>query len=57
MARHVNRREPRAHWVLLLLLMLALLVELSLNGFVHKVGAEGSGPQLAVPNPGWRRPR
>lgn len=44
MARHVNRREPRAQWVLLLLGVAVLLAELSLNGFIRHVGAEGSGP-------------
>jgi cellulose synthase/poly-beta-1,6-N-acetylglucosamine synthase-like glycosyltransferase/peptidoglycan/xylan/chitin deacetylase (PgdA/CDA1 family) len=36
-------REPRAHWVLLLLGMLVLFGELALNGYVLGVGAEGRG--------------
>ncbi len=48
MAIHVRRREPRAHWVLLALAGLLLLGELSLSGFVHQVGAEGSGPQVPI---------
>ncbi|HEX6873132.1 MAG TPA: bifunctional polysaccharide deacetylase/glycosyltransferase family 2 protein, partial [Micromonosporaceae bacterium] len=44
---HIKRREPRAHWLLLLLGMLVLLAELSLNGYIRHVGAEGSGPRLA----------
>ncbi|WP_027344447.1 bifunctional polysaccharide deacetylase/glycosyltransferase family 2 protein [Hamadaea tsunoensis] len=45
MAYHKKSREPRAHWFLLLLGMLVLLGELSFNGFVRHIGAEGSGPQ------------
>ena len=43
-AVHVKRREPRAHWVLLILAMLVLLGELCINGYVRHIGAEGSGP-------------
>jgi cellulose synthase/poly-beta-1,6-N-acetylglucosamine synthase-like glycosyltransferase/peptidoglycan/xylan/chitin deacetylase (PgdA/CDA1 family) len=39
------RRQPRAHWVLLLLGMLVIIAEMSLNGLIRHVGAEGSGPQ------------
>ncbi len=46
MARTVPR-EPRAHWILLLLGSLLLLVELCLNGYVNHVGAEGSGRPAA----------
>jgi cellulose synthase/poly-beta-1,6-N-acetylglucosamine synthase-like glycosyltransferase/peptidoglycan/xylan/chitin deacetylase (PgdA/CDA1 family) len=44
MAKHVRRREPRAHWLLLLLFMLVLFGGLCFNGYVTHVGAEGSGP-------------
>src|SRR5262249_5298739 len=37
--------EPRAHWLLLVLGGLLLLGELCLSGYVHHIGAEGSGPQ------------
>jgi cellulose synthase/poly-beta-1,6-N-acetylglucosamine synthase-like glycosyltransferase/peptidoglycan/xylan/chitin deacetylase (PgdA/CDA1 family) len=47
MSLHVRRREPRAHWVLLSLLMLVLLGGLCLNGYVSHAGAEGDGPDLA----------
>ena len=47
MSRHVRRREPRAHWVLLALFMVVLLGALSFNGYVSHAGAEGSGPDLA----------
>jgi cellulose synthase/poly-beta-1,6-N-acetylglucosamine synthase-like glycosyltransferase/peptidoglycan/xylan/chitin deacetylase (PgdA/CDA1 family) len=36
-------REPRAHWILLLLASLLLLAELCFNGYVRHVGAEGIG--------------
>jgi cellulose synthase/poly-beta-1,6-N-acetylglucosamine synthase-like glycosyltransferase/peptidoglycan/xylan/chitin deacetylase (PgdA/CDA1 family) len=49
MAIHVQRREPRAHWVLLALAALLLLGELCLSGYVHHIGSEGSGPQAAAP--------
>jgi len=39
------RREPRAHWLLLILGLLVLLGELCFNGYVSHVGAEGVGPQ------------
>lgn len=48
MAIHVNRREPRAHWFVLLLGVVLLLGELCLSGFVNHVGAEGSGPHTQV---------
>ena len=44
MARHANR-EPRAHWVLLLLGVLVVLGELCFSGYVHHVGGEGDGPR------------
>ncbi|MEV6602158.1 bifunctional polysaccharide deacetylase/glycosyltransferase family 2 protein [Actinoplanes sp. NPDC051346] len=47
MGKRVLRREPRAHWVLLLLTMGVLLAELSLNGHVRHVGSEGDGPAPA----------
>ncbi|OKI73922.1 bifunctional polysaccharide deacetylase/glycosyltransferase family 2 protein [Micromonospora sp. CB01531] len=43
MARHVARRDPRAHWLLLLLGLVALLAALSFNGLVTNVRG-GSGP-------------
>ncbi len=43
MGRRIRRREPRAHWVLLVLAMAVLLAELSLNGYVAHVGGEGHG--------------
>ncbi|GAA4460415.1 bifunctional polysaccharide deacetylase/glycosyltransferase family 2 protein [Phytohabitans houttuyneae] len=46
MSLHVRRRAPRAHWVLLTLLMLVLLGGLCLNGYVSHAGAEGDGPDL-----------
>ncbi|HEX6500419.1 MAG TPA: bifunctional polysaccharide deacetylase/glycosyltransferase family 2 protein [Micromonosporaceae bacterium] len=49
MARHVVRRDPRAHWFLLLLFMAVLLGGLSLNGYILHVGAEGSGPRILPP--------
>ncbi|HEY7222564.1 MAG TPA: bifunctional polysaccharide deacetylase/glycosyltransferase family 2 protein [Micromonosporaceae bacterium] len=45
MAVHTKRREPRAHWVLLVLGLVLLLGELCLSGYVNHVGAEGSGPR------------
>lgn len=42
MSRHVARRDPRAHWVLLLLGLVLLLAGLTLNGLVTGV-AGGSG--------------
>ncbi|MCW3818860.1 bifunctional polysaccharide deacetylase/glycosyltransferase family 2 protein [Micromonospora sp. DR5-3] len=52
MARHVARRDPRAHWLLLLLGLVALLAALSFNGLVTNVRG-GSGPvqAAAVPAP------
>ncbi|GGQ79724.1 bifunctional polysaccharide deacetylase/glycosyltransferase family 2 protein [Couchioplanes azureus] len=47
MGKRVLRREPRAHWVLLVLAMGVLLAELSLNGYVNHVGGEGDGPAPA----------
>jgi peptidoglycan/xylan/chitin deacetylase (PgdA/CDA1 family)/glycosyltransferase involved in cell wall biosynthesis len=43
MARRKVGGDPRAHWILLLLGVALLLGELSLNGYVLHVGAEGSG--------------
>lgn len=45
MDRHIERREPRAHWLLLLLGAAMLLAELCLAGYIDHVGAEGSGPR------------
>ncbi|MEV4639692.1 bifunctional polysaccharide deacetylase/glycosyltransferase family 2 protein [Actinoplanes sp. NPDC049548] len=44
MGKRVLRREPRAHWILLVLAMGVVLAELSLNGYVTHVGSEGDGP-------------
>ncbi|MDI1466019.1 bifunctional polysaccharide deacetylase/glycosyltransferase family 2 protein [Catellatospora sp. KI3] len=44
MSRHVKRREARAHWVLLVMVLAVALGGLCLNGYVEHVGAEGSGP-------------
>ncbi|QGN45898.1 bifunctional polysaccharide deacetylase/glycosyltransferase family 2 protein [Micromonospora sp. WMMD558] len=43
MARHIARRDPRAHWFLLLLGVLLLLAALTLNALVTGL-AGGSGP-------------
>jgi cellulose synthase/poly-beta-1,6-N-acetylglucosamine synthase-like glycosyltransferase/peptidoglycan/xylan/chitin deacetylase (PgdA/CDA1 family) len=43
MGKRVRQPTPRAHWALLGLLMVVLLAELSLNGYVTHVGSEGSG--------------
>jgi peptidoglycan/xylan/chitin deacetylase (PgdA/CDA1 family)/GT2 family glycosyltransferase len=53
-ARHVWRREPRAHWILLGLALLVLLAELSFGGMVRHVGyqaartADHGGPAPAA---------
>lgn len=54
MGKRVLRREPRAHWILLALLLLVVLAELCLNGYVSHVGSEdGSGPSASsAPAPG-----
>ncbi|WP_406038955.1 bifunctional polysaccharide deacetylase/glycosyltransferase family 2 protein [Micromonospora sp. NBC_00898] len=54
MARHVARPDPRAHWLLLLLGLLALLAALSFNGLVTNVGG-GSGPSDAPGSPAPRQ--
>lgn len=38
MARHIARKDPRAHWFLLLLGLAVLLGALSLNGYAHGIG-------------------
>jgi len=43
--RRTAPREPRAHWILLLLGSVLLLAELCLNGYVRHVGAERSAPR------------
>ena len=52
MARHIARKDPRAHWVLLLLGSVVLLAALSLNGYVAMVaggsGRAGGGPAPAA---------
>ena len=53
MGKRVRQPTPRAHWALLGLLMVVLLAELSLNGYVAHVGSEGSGaPAPAAAAPG-----
>jgi cellulose synthase/poly-beta-1,6-N-acetylglucosamine synthase-like glycosyltransferase/peptidoglycan/xylan/chitin deacetylase (PgdA/CDA1 family) len=52
MGRRVRQPTPRAHWALLALLMLVLLAELSLNGYVTHVGAEGSGEPAVTASDG-----
>jgi cellulose synthase/poly-beta-1,6-N-acetylglucosamine synthase-like glycosyltransferase/peptidoglycan/xylan/chitin deacetylase (PgdA/CDA1 family) len=39
---HANRRQPRAHWLLLFLFTLVVLAGLALNGYVTHVGAAGT---------------
>src|SRR4030095_3231063 len=61
MGKRVRRREPRAHWVLLVLVMLVLLAELGLDGYVSHDGAErgpagGAGGRTAPPAAGRPRP-
>ncbi|SIN29550.1 bifunctional polysaccharide deacetylase/glycosyltransferase family 2 protein [Micromonospora cremea] len=46
MARHVARRDPRAHWLLLVLGLLLLLAALTVNGVVTGL-AGGSGAPAA----------
>jgi cellulose synthase/poly-beta-1,6-N-acetylglucosamine synthase-like glycosyltransferase/peptidoglycan/xylan/chitin deacetylase (PgdA/CDA1 family) len=55
MSNHVRRREPRAHWVLLILFMLVLFSGLCFNGYVSHVGAEGGDPPPET-NPGSAAP-
>ncbi|SCG70930.1 bifunctional polysaccharide deacetylase/glycosyltransferase family 2 protein [Micromonospora halophytica] len=50
MARHVARRDPRAHWVLLLLGLLLLLAALTVNGLVSGIDG-GAGPSAAPAGP------
>lgn len=51
MARHVARRDPRAHWILLLLGLALLLAALTVDGLVTGL-AGGSGEAAAlVPTP------
>ncbi|MER7888810.1 bifunctional polysaccharide deacetylase/glycosyltransferase family 2 protein [Micromonospora sp. NPDC094482] len=45
--RHVARRDPRAHWLLLLLGLVLLLATLTVHGLVTGLGG-GSGPAAAV---------
>ncbi|MEU4778097.1 bifunctional polysaccharide deacetylase/glycosyltransferase family 2 protein [Micromonospora sp. NPDC023633] len=50
MARHVARRDPRAHWVLLLLGLVLLLAALTVNGVV--TGLAGGSGRAGAPPPG-----
>ncbi|SBT50606.1 bifunctional polysaccharide deacetylase/glycosyltransferase family 2 protein [Micromonospora auratinigra] len=54
MARHVARPDPRAHWLLLLLGLAALLAALSFNGLVANVSG-GSGPAGGPAEPAPRQ--
>ncbi|MFU8851002.1 bifunctional polysaccharide deacetylase/glycosyltransferase family 2 protein [Micromonospora sp. SL1-18] len=54
MATHVARRDPRAHWLLLLLGLVSLLGALSFNGLVTNVRG-GSGPSQAPASPAPRQ--
>ncbi|MGW4942534.1 bifunctional polysaccharide deacetylase/glycosyltransferase family 2 protein [Actinoplanes sp. NPDC004185] len=56
MGKRVRQPTPRAHWALLALLMLVLLAELSLNGYVTHVGAEGNGEAPAAAPGGGQVP-
>ncbi|GLH94791.1 bifunctional polysaccharide deacetylase/glycosyltransferase family 2 protein [Phytohabitans aurantiacus] len=47
MSRHIERREPKAHWLLLSLFTLVLLAGLCLNGYVSNVRGEGAGQPAA----------
>jgi cellulose synthase/poly-beta-1,6-N-acetylglucosamine synthase-like glycosyltransferase/peptidoglycan/xylan/chitin deacetylase (PgdA/CDA1 family) len=42
--RRVNHPEPRAHWILLAVGLLAVFAELCLHGYVSGVGAENGAP-------------
>lgn len=48
MSRHVERRQPRAHWVLLILALAVLLGALALNGYAEGM-AGGTAPARATP--------
>ena len=53
MARHIARKDPRAHWFLLLLGLVVLLLALSLHGYAAGLGggASRSGGSDPVPAP------
>jgi cellulose synthase/poly-beta-1,6-N-acetylglucosamine synthase-like glycosyltransferase/peptidoglycan/xylan/chitin deacetylase (PgdA/CDA1 family) len=50
-AKHVARKDPRAHWLLLLLSLLVLLVVLSLHGYAAGVAGGTSHPGTATDLP------
>ncbi|MFG3703257.1 bifunctional polysaccharide deacetylase/glycosyltransferase family 2 protein [Micromonospora sp. NPDC047670] len=56
MARHVARRDPRAHWILLLLGLALLLAALTVDGLVTGL-AGGSGEPRADPSAGPAVPK
>jgi peptidoglycan/xylan/chitin deacetylase (PgdA/CDA1 family) len=56
MGKRVRQPTPRAHWALLALLMLVLLAELSLNGYVTHVGAGGAGEAPVADSGGGQVP-
>jgi cellulose synthase/poly-beta-1,6-N-acetylglucosamine synthase-like glycosyltransferase/peptidoglycan/xylan/chitin deacetylase (PgdA/CDA1 family) len=47
---HAKRRQPRAHWILLILALAMLLGELCINGYVRHVGAEGAAGPTPQPS-------
>ncbi|WIM99650.1 bifunctional polysaccharide deacetylase/glycosyltransferase family 2 protein [Actinoplanes oblitus] len=52
MGKRALRREPRAHWALLVLAMLVLFAGLCFNGYVTGAGAEGTHvPVEGAPGP------
>jgi peptidoglycan/xylan/chitin deacetylase (PgdA/CDA1 family)/GT2 family glycosyltransferase len=52
MGKRVLRREPRAHWALLALLLVVVLAELCLNGYVSHTGSEDGNPAGGLADPG-----
>ncbi|HEX5596700.1 MAG TPA: bifunctional polysaccharide deacetylase/glycosyltransferase family 2 protein [Micromonosporaceae bacterium] len=52
MSRHRNRKDPRAHWLLLLLGLVVLLAALSLHGYANgSAGGADRGEKPARPAP------
>ena len=51
MAKHVAVKDPRAHWLLLLLSLLVLLVVLSLHGYTAGVGGGTEHPASGTGRP------
>jgi peptidoglycan/xylan/chitin deacetylase (PgdA/CDA1 family) len=52
MGRRVLQREPRAHWALMVMFLLVVLVELCLNGYVSHAGSEDGGATGRPADPG-----